>query len=285
MKSVVRRYFANRATLGVAILLVCVGAAVFAPFLANQNPYDLAQLNIMDSGLPPGSEGWDGHYYWLGTDEQGRDLLSAILYGLRVSLFVALASTACALVVGVSVGLFAAYRGGAFDALLMRVVDLQLSFPSILIALILLAAFGPGLDKVVLAITASQWAYFARTIRSSAQAERSREYIQAAQVLRYSSLRIMIVHLLPNSVAELGVVVAVEMASAVALEATLSFLGIGLPITQPSLGLLIANGFSFMLVNKYWISVFPGLVLMAVLISFNMIGEHLRKINEPGYAA
>ncbi|MFI0847741.1 ABC transporter permease [Mesorhizobium sp. IMUNJ 23232] len=282
MTQVVRNYLGSiSAILGAGIVLIAIACAVAAPLLAHQNPYDLAQLDIVDSRLPPGSMGAAGYTYWLGTDDQGRDLLSAILYGLRISLTVALVSTLVALAIGTAAGLSAAYFGGTLDAALMRVVDLQLAFPGILIALVLLAVLGTGIDKVILAVIAVQWAYYARTVRSAALVERNKEYVLAAQTLRFSAPRIMGRHLLPNSAAALGVVVVVEMASAIALEATLSFLGVGLPITQPSLGLLIANGYSFMLTNEYWLSVYPGLVLLLLLVGINLIGERLRQLNDP----
>ena len=282
MSRALRRYAAAPgAATGLAILLLAGVAALLAPVLAVQNPFDLATLNIADSQLPPGATGIGGAGYWLGTDDQGRDLYSAILYGLRISLGVALASTGTACVLGTSIGLAAAYRGGWIDATLMRLADAQLAFPGILIALVLLAVLGSGLDKVVAAVIAVQWAYYARTARSAAIVERNKEYILAARNLRFSALRIMFVHLLPNSLSALSVVVVIQTASAIALEATLSFLGVGLPITQPSLGLLIANGYSSMLSGEYWLSFYPGLVLLVVLLGTNLIGERLREINDP----
>jgi peptide/nickel transport system permease protein len=231
--------------------------------------------------LPPGSTGAGGINHWLGTDDQGRDVYSAILYGLRISLGVAVVSTLIAFCLGTAAGLVAAHFGGWQDALLMRLADIQLAFPGLLIALLLLALLGSGLDKVVLAIVAVQWAYYARTARSAALIEREKEYVLAARNLRFSSLRIMLVHLLPNSLAALSVVVVVQLAGAIALEATLSFLGVGLPITQPSLGLLIANGYASMLSGEYWLSFYPGLILLLVLVGINLVGERLRALNDP----
>jgi peptide/nickel transport system permease protein len=262
-------------------LVIIVLGAVLAPLIAPQNPYDLAQIDIMSSRLAPGTEGYDGYVHWFGTDDQGRDLFSAVLYGLRVSLLVAVVATSIALVIGVIAGLAGAYFGGRFDAVLMRLVDLQLAFPSVLTALVLVALLGSGIDKVIIAIVCAQWAYFARTLRSSAMVERTKEYIQAAHTMRFSSWRIMFRHLLPNSVAPLGVVIVVEIASAISLEATLSFLGVGLPITEPSLGLLISNGFGYMLARQYWLSFYPGLMLVLLLLFINMIGDRLRQMNNP----
>jgi peptide/nickel transport system permease protein len=264
--------------IGLTMFGAILAGALLAPFLANQNPYNLAELDLMNSELPPLSQSSEGYTLWLGSDDQGRDLFSAILYGIRVSLMVAVISTAIALVIGTAIGLSAAYAGGAYDAVLMRLADVQLAFPGILIALVLLAVLGAGLDKVIIAIVAVQWAYYARVARSSAMVECSKEYVLAARGLRYSPPRIMLLHVLPNAFAPLAVVVAVETASAIALEATLSFLGIGLPITQPSLGLLIANGYSFMLTGAYWLSFYPGLVLVLLLVSINLIGEGLNQI-------
>ena len=213
------------AQLGVVIMILAVTSALFASQFAVQNPFDLAALSIADSQLPPGSVSIGGMSYWLGTDDQGRDVYSAILYGLRISLAVACVSTLIAFTLGTAVGLIAAHFGGWQDALLMRLADMQLAFPGLLIALVLLAVLGSGLDKVVLAIVAVQWAYYARTARSAALIERSKEYILAARNLRFSALRIVLIHLLPNSFAALSVVMVVQMASTIALEATLSFLG------------------------------------------------------------
>lgn len=274
--------FLSRPTgaIGLIVFFLFVLAAIFAPLLANQNPYDLAQLDIMAARLPPGTPTFDGAYtYWLGTDDQGRDIFSAILYGLRISMLVAFIGTSIAAVIGVTAGLCAAYFRGFFDTCLMRLVDLQLAFPSVLTALVLVALLGSGIDKVIIAIVASQWAYFARTLRASAMVERTKEYIQAAHVMRFGGKRIMFRHLLPNSVAPLGVVIVVEIANAIALEATLSFLGVGLPITEPSLGLLISNGYAYMLARQYWLSAYPGVALLLLVLSVNLVGERLRQMN------
>jgi peptide/nickel transport system permease protein len=269
------------ALFGLALLLVIVAAALAAPWISPQNPYDLAQLDVLDSKLAPGEHSAGGMAYWLGTDDQGRDMLSAILYGLRISLGVGLASVACALGVGLALGLAAAYFGGWVDALVMRVVDLQLSFPAILIALILLAILGQGVGKIVVALVTVQWAYYARTVRSSALVERQKEYIEAAEVLALSRPRILLRHLLPNCLPPLIVVATVQVAHAIALEATLSFLGLGLPITEPSLGLLISNGFQYMLSGKYWISFYPGVALMATIMAINLVADQLRDVLNP----
>ena len=269
------------ALFGLVLVLLTAIAALAAPWIAPQNPYDLARLDILDGGLAPGSQSLSGKTYWLGTDEQGRDMLSAILYGLRTSLYVAGLATVIALAIGMSVGILAAYFGRLADTLIMRVVDLQLGFPSILIALILLAVLGRGVDKVILALVLAQWAYYARVVRGSALVENQKDYITAARCLALSGPRIMARHLLPNCLPPLIVVATVQIAHAIALEATLSFLGVGVPITEPSLGLLIANGYDFLLSGRYWVSVFPGVALLLIIIGVNLVGDRLRDILNP----
>jgi len=269
------------ALVGLAGFLVIAFAAIFAEWITPQNPYDLAQLDILDGRLPPGSEGFAGFTYWLGTDDQGRDMLSAIIYGLRISLSVGAGSTVVALLIGGALGLVAAYYGGRLETLIMRVVDLQLSFPPILVALILLAILGRGVDKVLIALIMVQWAYYARTIRGTALVERGKEYVQAARLLGYSDARILFNHIMPNTLAPVTVVLTIEFAHAIALEATLSFLGVGLPITEPSLGFLISAGFAFLLNGEYWISIFPGIALLIAVFSLNLLGDQLRDVLNP----
>ena len=275
--------FAERRTavVALAVVVLLIGIALLAPFIVPQNPYDLTQLSIMDNKLPPLTRGLDGMLYLLGTDDQGRDMLSAIIYGLRLSLYVSIVATAIALALGTVAGIVAAYFGRRIDSLLMRLVDIQLSFPAILIALILLAILGKGVDKVVIALVSVQWAYYARTIRGSALAERRREYIEAARCLALPQWRIIFRHLLPNAFAPLIVVATVQVAHAIALEATLSFLGVGVPITEPSLGLLIANGYGYMLSGDYWISFYPGVALLIAIVAINLVGDRLRDVMNP----
>lgn len=219
--------------------------------------------------------------YLLGTDGQGRDMLSAIMYGLRTSLAVGVVSCFFAMMIGLSLGMIAAFFGGRIETVIMRIVDLQLSFPTILVALMLLAILGSGVEKVMLALIIVQWAYFARTARSVALVERGKEYMEAAQCLALSRTRVIFRHLLPNCLPPIIVVATVQVANAIALEATLSFLGIGLPVTEPSLGLLISNGFEFMLSGRYWISVYPGVALLITIISINLVGDRLRDVLNP----
>jgi len=264
-----------------ALLGLLVLAAALAPWIAPQNPYDLVQLDLANSRLPPGARSASGLTFWLGSDDQGRDMLSAILYGLRTSVAVGAITTACAFALGVTVGVTAGWRGGWVDALAMRLADLQLSFPSILIALVLLAVLGQGLDKIVVALVAVQWAYYARTARAAALVERGKDYVQAATALALSGPRIVLRHLVPNCLPPLVVLAGVQVAAAITLEATLSFLGLGLPITEPSLGLLIANGFAYLLSGQYWISVFPGVALVVTIVALNLATDRLREVLDP----
>ncbi|ENN89735.1 ABC transporter permease protein [Rhizobium freirei PRF 81] len=266
---------------GLVIVAIFAITAILAPLLAPQNPYDLSQLDILDGRLPPGSHSASGVLYLIGTDDQGRDLMSAILYGLRTSLLVGMSSAAVALVIGASIGLVSAYAGGRLDAFLMRIVDIQLSFPAILIALIFLAILGQGVDKIILALIVTQWAYYARTVRGSALVERKRAYVDAARSMALPDRSILFRHILPNCLPPLIVVATMRVAYAIMLEATLSFLGIGLPVTQPSLGLLISNGFEYLLSGDYWISFFPGLALLMLIVGINLIGDALRDILNP----
>ena len=269
----------------VAALLVTLSLALlalFADWITPQDPYDLLQLDIMNNMLPPGEATFDGELtFHLGSDDQGRDMLSAIVFGLRLSLGVGAMSTLIALSLGMSIGVLAAYFGGKVDSVIMRVVDLQLSFPAILIALILLAVLGKGVDKVIIALIIVQWAYYARTVRGTALVERRKEYIEAASCLALSHRRIVFRHLLPNCLPPLIVVATVQVANAIALEATLSFLGVGVPITEPSLGLLIANGYDYMLSGKYWVAFFPGVALLVTIVAINLVGDQLRDVLNP----
>ncbi len=262
-------------------LALLIAFVMIAPFFAPQNPYDLMALDIMDGRLPPGSESMNGMTYWLGTDSQGRDMLSAILYGLRISLIVGLVAVTLATAIGSLAGLFAAYKGGWIDSLVMRLVDFILGFPTILVALVLLAVLGRGVDKVILALVVVQWAHYARIMRGRALQERRKEYIEAAQNLAFPTWRIMLFHLLPNCISPVMVFATIQIATAIVLEATLSFLGVGVPITEPSLGLLIASGFEYLLSGDYWISMFPGVALLLLILSINIVGDRLRQSLDP----
>ena len=262
------------AALGVVVLVVLL--AVFAPLVAPQDPYDLAKLTLRDARRPPGFVGAAGYVHWLGTDAQGRDMFSAILFGLKISLQISVSAGLIALSFGATLGAAAAFLGGRTEALIMRIIDLQLSFPAILLALVLAAILGQGKIQLTIALIAAQYAYFARTAHGAAVAERSKEYIEAALSVPLPVRTVIFRHILPNCLPPLIVVATVQIANAIALEATLSFLGLGLPPTEPSLGLLIANGFQYMLSGRYWISIYPGIALVALIVAVNLVGDQIR---------
>lgn len=277
-----RQFIGSPAALaGLVVLTIIVLIAIFAPLISPQDPYDLTQLDILDSRLPPGSESFDGKPYLLGTDSQGRDILSGIFYGLRTSLTVGILSALAAALIGTTIGLIAAYFGGRTESILMRLVDLQLSFPTILMALMILAVLGKGVMNVVLALIIAEWATYARTVRGTALVEREREYIEAARALRLPGWRILLRHLLPNCLAPVIVIATMQVARAIGLEATLSFLGLGASVTEPSLGMLISNGYQFMLSGLYWISFYPGVALLITVVAINLVGDRLRDVLNP----
>ncbi|SEL36626.1 ABC transporter permease [Roseovarius nanhaiticus] len=269
------------ATIGLIVLILLILAAIFAPWLAIHDPYDLSTFSILDARLAPGEASFSGSAPPLGTDDQGRDLYSAILYGLRISLMVAAVSGFFAFVIGTALGLLAGYYGGWTDRIVMRVVDIQLSIPAILVALVLLAILGRAVENTIIALVTVQWVYFARTVRASVLSERHKEYVQAGRLMGYSSTRLLLRHILPNCMGPLSVVATIEFAHAITLEATLSFLGVGLPITEPSLGRLVSNGFSYLLNGEWWISLLPGCALLILIFSINLVGDRLRDASGP----
>ncbi len=264
------------AVLALFIVIVLALLAFFAPYVVPQNPYDLENLSLLDARRPPGFVGSGGYSHLLGTDPQGRDLLSAILYGLRISILIGLAAGVVALALGTSVGIAAAYVGGRLETILMRIIDLQLSFPAILLALVLVALLGQGKGQLITALVAAQYAYFARTAYGAAKGERRKDYIEAALATPLSGGQVAFRHILPNCLPPLIVVATVQIANAISLEATLSFLGLGLPVTEPSLGMLISNGFPYMMSGRYWISVYPGIALIILIVAINMVGDQIR---------
>lgn len=282
-RKLVRQFSRSKLALaGLAVLIAICLAAIFAPLLSPQNPYDLMQLDIMDGQQPPGSTSLGhGFTFLLGTDDQGRDMFSAILYGLRISLGVGLTSAIAAALIGATLGMIAAYAGGRTEAVIMRIVDLQLSFPAILVALMILAFLGKGILNVVLALVLVEWATFARAARGSALVESQKEYIEAAVCMGLPLRRILLRHLLPNCLPPLIVIATIQVARAISLEATLSFLGVGVPITEPSLGLLISNGYQYMLAGYYWMSLFPGIALLITIVAINLVGDQLRDVLNP----
>lgn len=263
------------------VIAVLLFLSFGAPLVSPQDPYDMAALDWLDAFLRPGTEGSGGYVHLLGTDNAGRDMLSAIFYGLRTSFVIGLSAGALALLVGIAVGLTAAYFGGRIEALLMRVVDLQLSMPAILLALVLVAMLGQGIGQIILALVVAQYAYFARTTHGAAKVERGKDYIEAARSTPLPTRRVLFRHLLPNVLPPLIVVATVQVASAIALEATLSFLGVGLPLTEPSLGSLISNGFKYIHSDRYWLSIYPGLALMVTVVAINLVGDQVRKVLDP----
>jgi peptide/nickel transport system permease protein len=273
------------------VAFICVAGAVFAPWLAPHNPFDLATLNLMDAFKPPAWEEEGERGFLLGTDNQGRDVLSAIMYGARISLVVGVAAVLFATTLGVLLGLLAGYLGGAVDAVLMRIADIQLTFPSILVALLIDGVARALLPRdlhsevaiyvLIFAIGISNWPQFARTVRGSAMVERGKEYVQAAKVIGLPPFRIMASHVLPNVMGPVLVIATLNLGFAVLTEATLSFLGVGVPPTQPSLGTLIRVGNDFLFSGEWWITIFPGVALIALVLSVNLLGDWLRDALNP----
>jgi len=277
--------------LAALLTLLCVGGAVLAPWVAPQNPFDSATLNLTDGFTPPAWSDQGSAKYLLGTDDQGRDILSTILYGARISLGVGLAAVLFSAVLGVSLGLLSGYLGGRLDALIMRVADIQLSFPAILIALLIDGVARVALPRelhdqlavyvLVLAIGVSGWVQYARTVRGSTLVEKSKEYVQAARVIGRHPVAIMLRHVLPNVTGPVLVIATIHIATAIITEATLSFLGVGVPPTQPSLGTLVRIGNDFLISGEWWITVFPGLALVVLVLSVNLLGDWLRDALNP----
>ena len=262
--------------IAVVVLGLIILLALGAPLITPQDPYDLAKLVLTDARRPPGYVGSNGFTHWLGTDAQGRDLYSAILYGLRISLQVGLIAGVIAFSLGASLGTLAGFAGGRTETVIMRIIDLQLSFPAILLALVLAALLGQGKWQLIAALVTAQYAYFARTAHGAATAERFKDYVEAALSTPLSSARVAFRHVLPNCMPPLIVVATVQIANAIALEATLSFLGLGMPVSEPSLGMLIANGFQYMLSGRYWISIYPGIALIVLIVAINLVGDQIR---------
>jgi len=277
--------------LAAVVTAAIILSALLAPWIAPHNPFDLATLNLLDAFTPPAFEDKGTATYLLGTDDQGRDVLSAIIFGSRMSLLVGLIATLLAMVAGVSLGLISGYAGGKIDAFIMRVADVQLSFPSILIALLIDGLARASLPKelhdqlavyvLIVAIAASGWVRYARTVRGSTLVERQKEYVQAARVIGRHPLAIMFTHVLPNALGPVLVLVTLHIGEAIITEATLSFLGVGVPPTQPSLGTLIRIGNDFLFSGEWWITVFPGAALVILVLAINVLGDWLRDALNP----
>jgi len=270
------------------VLVVC---AVFAEWVAPHNPFDLATINLLDASLPPAWQEGGNPKYWLGTDDQGRDVYSAILFGMRISLAIGVASVVLSIAIGVSLGLLAGYVGGKVDACIMRSCDVMLSCPAILVALLIDGVARAALPReahnevaffvLVLAIALSGWVQYARTVRGSTLVEKNKEYVQAARVIGVAPLAIMARHVLPNVLGPVLVLATVHIATAIITEATLSFLGVGVPPTTPSLGTLIRIGNEFLFSGEWWITIFPGAALVALVLSVNLLGDWLRDALNP----
>jgi len=279
------------AAVAAIVLVLAVGAAAFASWVAPHDPYDLRSLDLANALVPPAWLDGGRTTYWLGTDDQGRDLWSAILYGARISLAVGIASVALAVAIGVALGLVAGYAGGRVDALIMRVADVQLSFPAILIALLIdgvaraalpqAAQSHAALAVLVVSIAAANWVQYARSVRSSTLVEKRREYVQAARVIGIRPMTIMRRHLLPNVLGPVVVLATINVATAIVTEATLSFLGVGVPVTEPSLGSLIRIGNDFLFSGEWWITIFPGTALVVLVLAINLVGDALRDALDP----
>jgi peptide/nickel transport system permease protein len=273
------------------VAAVCIGGAVLAPWIAPHNPFDLASLQLLDAFKPPAWQDEGAREYLLGTDDQGRDMLSAIMYGARVSLLVGFLAVVMSVTLGVSAGLAAGYLGGTVDAVLMRIADIKLTFPTILIALLIDGVVRAALPRdvhdqialyvVIFAIGFSNWPSFARTVRGSTMVERNKEYVQAARVIGLGRGRIMITHVLPNVLGPVLVIATLQLGFAILAEATLSFLGVGVPPTQPSLGTLIRIGNDFLFSGEWWITIFPGVALIVLVLSVNLLGDWLRDALNP----
>ncbi|EJL74131.1 ABC transporter permease [Variovorax sp. CF313] len=272
------------------IALACVICAVFAGWVSPHNPFDLATLELGDARLPPAWSAEGSSKYLLGTDDQGRDILSAVIYGARISLIVGLVSVALSLAVGVVLGLLAGFFGGWLDSFLMRICDVMLSFPPILVALLIAGvgrALFPGAHEslafgvLIISISLTGWVQYARTVRGSTLVERNKEYVQAARVTGVAPLRIMLRHVLPNVMGPVMVLATIQVATAIITEATLSFLGVGVPPTSPSLGTLISIGNQYLFSGEWWITVFPGLMLVLIALSVNLLGDWLRDALNP----
>lgn len=264
------------AVAGLAIVVFFICMVVFGPMLTAQNPYDVASLDLNDAYKPPMWIDGGTAAFPFGTDEQGRDMLSAIVYGSRISLSIGLSAVIISCLTGTLMGLMAGYFGGKTDSILMRIVDVQLSFPAMLVALFIMAAFGRGMWKLILALSIVGWVLYARTVRSAVLVEKNKEYIDAAKVIGLSSFPIILRHILPNALTPLIVIATIQIGSVILTEATLSYLGVGVPVTEPSLGLLVKNGYDVLFSGMWWSSVLPGLFIMLLVFGINLLGDFLR---------
>lgn len=292
LKGFIKRFLSDPVAIGAGVvLLILVLMAVLAPFLAPQNPYDLMQLDIMDSEMPPSWKPGGDDRFLLGTDAQGRGVLSTIMYGTGISLIIGIGAVIVQGILGVTLGLIAGYRGGWVDAFLMRLADIQMSLSTLMIAIIVLAIFSATFDAntyadyaifmLILIIGVAEWPKFARTVRSSVLGERNKEYVDAARVIGLPPRKIMWKHILPNTLTPVLVISTIQVAEAIMTEAALSFLGLGMPVDRPSLGSLIRSGFEFIFSGSWWITFYPALVLVALILALNLLGDWLRDVFNP----
>lgn len=288
----IKRFLGDPVAIGAGfVLLVLVLMAVLAPLLAPQNPYDLMQLDIMDSEMPPSWEPGGDDRFLLGTDTQGRGVLSTIMYGTGISLIIGIGAVIVQGILGVTLGLIAGYRGGWVDAFLMRLADIQMSLSTLMIAIIVLALFNATFDAntyadyaifmLIMIIGIAEWPKFARTVRSSVLGEKNKEYVDAARVIGLPARKVMWGHILPNTLTPVLVISTIQVAEAIMTEAALSFLGLGMPVDRPSLGSLIRSGFEFIFSGSWWITFFPALVLIALILALNLLGDWLRDVMNP----
>ncbi len=264
------------AIIGSIIIALALFVAIFGPLFAPQNPYDLTEIDLADAYKPPFWQEEGDSRFILGTDDQGRDILSGIIYGSRVSLFIGLTVMLMSCLIGTSLGLLSGYYGGKIDSLIMRIADIQLSFPSMLIALFIMSAFGRGVDKLLIALTLVGWVIFARTVRGETLSLKKKEFIEATKIIGLPNYKIIFKHVLPNVFTSVIVISTIKVGDFILTEATLSFLGVGVPITEPSLGLLVKNGFDVLFSGLWWVSVFPGLYIMLLVFGINLLGDFLR---------
>ena len=291
-RGVLSRFLGDPVAIGAGVvLLLLVLMAVFAPLIAPQNPYDLMQIDIMDSEMPPAWRAGGDERFLLGTDTQGRGVLSTIMYGTGISLLIGVGAVVVQAVLGITLGLIAGYRGGWVDAFLMRLADIQMSLSTLMIAIIVLAIFSAGFDAntyadyaifmLILIIGVAEWPKFARTVRSSVLGEKNKEYVDAARVIGLPPRRIMWGHILPNTLTPVLVISTIQVAEAIMTEAALSFLGLGMPVDRPSLGSLIRSGFEFIFSGSWWITFYPAMVLIALVLALNLLGDWMRDVLNP----
>lgn len=264
------------AKLGSIVVLLFLLISLFGPLLTPQNPYDLKSLDLVNAYKAPIWQDGGDSQFLLGTDEQGRDMLSSIIYGTRISLFVGVGVMIGSCIIGTAVGLWAGFAGGRVDATLMRIVDVQLSFPAMLVALFIMSAFGRGLGKLMISLTLVGWVQYARTVRGVALAERGKEYVEASKLIGLSPLLLVLRHILPNVTTPLIVIATMHVGTVILTEATLSYLGVGVPVTEPSLGLLVKNGYDVLFSGIWWVSMIPGFFIMMLVFGINQLGDFLR---------